>query len=294
MADGTVLVTGATGHVGSNLIRELLREGRPVRALSRGPYDRTGVEPVQGDVLDRDSLTAALEDVSAAYYLVHALASGGGFGDEELAGARNFADAARDAGVERIVYLGGLAHGDDLSDHLRARHEVGEVLRASGVLTIELRASVVIGEGSASFELVRALVDYLPALVLPDWIETACQPIALADVVEYLVQALDVAVPGSAVFEIGGADRITYRRLLEEYARAVGVDRPTLALPAVPVPFGSWLTSGAPEQVRVWAKLADSLRFDSTVQDEAALHAFDVRPRGIREAIADVVPSAAV
>lgn len=288
-----MLVTGATGHVGSHLITELLREGRPVRALSRGTFDRRGVENVQGDVLERASLDDALDGVAAVYYLVHALTSGGGFGEEELDGARNFADAARDAGVERIVYLGGLAHGDDLSDHLRTRQQVGEVLRSSDVLTVELRASVVIGEGSASFELVRGLVDYLPVLVLPDWIESECQPIALADVVAYLVAALDVDVPGSAVFEIGGADRITYRRLLEEYAQAVGVDRPTAAVPALPVPFASWLTSAAPEQVRVWAKLADSLRFDSTVRDEAALHAFEIRPRGVRAAIADAVSSAA-
>ena len=290
MAERPVLVTGATGHVGSSLIEELLRAGRPVRALSRGTEERAGVEFVRGDVLERGSLDDALAGVGAAYYLVHALGSGGGFGDEELVGARNFAAAAAEAGVERIVYLGGLAHGDDLSEHLRARQAVGEVLRGSEVLTIELRASVVIGEGSASFELVRGLVDYLPVLVLPDWIDNECQPIALEDVVAYLVAALDVDVPGSAVFEIGGADRITYRRLLEEYARAAGVERPTLAVPAVPVPFASWLTSAAPEQVRVWAKLAESLRFDSTVHDEAALQAFDVRPRGVREAIAAVVP----
>ena len=288
-----VLVTGATGHVGSELVGELLRAGRPVRALSRDDLERAGVEAVRGDVLDRGSLDATLEGVEAAYYLVHALASGASFAGEEQQGAQNFAAAARAAGVERIVYLGGLAHGDDLSEHLRTRQEVGEILRASGVLTVELRASVVVGEGSASFELVRGLVDYLPALVLPDWIETTCQPIALADVVAYLVEALRVEVAGSAVFEIGGADRITYRRLLEEYARAAGVDRPTVALPVLPVPFASWLTSLAPEQVRVWGRLADSLRFDSTVQDGAAARAFSVRPRGVREAIAEVVAPAA-
>ena len=161
------------------------------------------------------------------------------------------------------------------------------------MLTVELRASVVIGEGSASFDLVRALVDYLPVLVLPDWIDTACQPIAVDDVVSYLVAAAGVDVPGSAVFEIGGADRITYRRLLEEYGKAVGSRRPLVALPALPIPLTSWLTSLAPEQARVWGKLVDSLRFDSSVRDEAALHAFDVRPRGVREAIAAAVGSAA-
>jgi uncharacterized protein YbjT (DUF2867 family) len=288
------LVTGATGHVGARLVDELLREGRRVRAMSRGDLARQGVEAVRADVLDADSLPAALEGVGVAYYLVHALASGGGFAGEEQDGALNFAAAAAEAGVERIVYLGGLAHGDDLSEHLRTRQEVGEILRASDTLTIEFRASVVIGEGSASFELVRGLVDYLPVLVLPDWIDTACQPIAIDDVVAYLVAGATVDVPGSAVFEIGGADRITYRRLLDEYGDAVGSRRPTLGLPALPIPFTGWLTGLAPEQARVWGKLVESLRFDSTVQDEAALHAFDVRPRGVREAIdAAVAPPVA-
>lgn len=257
--------------------------------MSRSPLDRDGVETVEADVLDRASLDAALDGVGAAYYLVHALASDGGFGDEERAGAESFAAAARDAGVERIVYLGGIAHGDDLSEHLQTRQEVGELLRDSGVLTIELQASVVIGDGSASFELVRTLVDYLPVLVLPDWIDSHCQPIALEDVVAYLVEALEVGVPGSAVFEVGGADRITYRELLELYGKAVGSNRPTVALPALPIPLAGWLSSLAPERARVAAKLVESLRFDSSVQDEAALQAFSVRPLGVREAIERVV-----
>ncbi len=289
MAERPVLVTGATGHVGSELVDELLRRGKRVRAMSRSPLDRDGVETVEADVTDRKSLDAALAGVGAAYYLVHALASDGGFGEEERTGAQNFVDAAEAAGIERIVYLGGIAHDDDLSEHLETRQEVGEILRSSGVLAIELQASVVIGEGSASFELVRTLVDYLPVLVLPDWIDNRCQPIALDDVVAYLVEALEVEVPGSAVFEVGGADRITYRELLELYGKSVGSKRPTIALPALPIPFSGWLTSLAPEQARVAAKLVDSLRFDSSVQDEAALQAFSVEPVGVREAIERVV-----
>lgn len=295
MTTDRILVTGATGHVGSRLVGELLSRGKRVRALTRSGDDRPGVETVRGDVLEPDMLPVALDGVRAAYYLVHALASAGGLADEEHEGARNFLAAARGAGVERIVYLGGLAHGDDLSDHLRTRHEVGETLRGSDVVTVELRSSLVIGEGSASFDLVRGLVDYLPVLVLPDWIDTHCQPIALDDVVAYLVEALDVDVPGSAVFEIGGADRITYRRLLDEYGNTVGSHRPTLGLPlpAVPIPLAGLLSGLVPEQARVWGKLVEGLRFDSSVQDEAALAAFVTRPRGVREAIAAAVPSAA-
>lgn len=293
MAAKPILLTGASGHVGSRLLEALLAEGKPVRAMSRDTFSRNGVDAVQADVLDRDSLTAALAGVGAAYYLVHALASDGGYGEEERLGAQNFAAAAEAAGVERIVYLGGIARGDGLSEHLRTRQEVGEILRASDVLTIELQASVVIGDGSASFELVRSLVDYLPVLVLPDWVDSYSQPIALGDVVEYLVHALEVDVPASAVFEVGGADRITYRQLLDEYGKAIGSKRPTIAVPALPIPFAGWLTSFAPERVRVSAKLVDSLRFDSSVEDEAALQAFEIRPRGVREAIAEVVAGSA-
>jgi uncharacterized protein YbjT (DUF2867 family) len=150
---------------------------------------------------------------------------------------------------------------------------------------LEFRASVIIGSGSASFELVRTLVDYLPALVLPDWIETQTQPIALDDVVEYLLAGLELPLEQSKTFEIGGADTITYGRLLELYGEAVGVDRPTMTVPAVALPLPSLLTRFAPEQARVWAQLAEGMRFHSAVLDDAALEAFDVRPVGVREAI---------
>lgn len=286
MPDRRVLVAGATGHVGSRLVPALVAAGRRVRALSRQERDsETGVETAVGDVADRESLDAALEGVEAAYYLVHGLADTADLEQTELAGARTFAAAAKRAGVGRLVYLGGLAHGEGLSDHLRTRHEVGEALRVDGPPTVELRASVVIGDGSASFDLVRALVDYLPALVLPDWVDTPCQPIALDDVVAYLVAALELEPAESRVFEIGGADKITYRGLIELYAEATGASPPTVTLPALPLPVPDLLTRFAPEQARVWAKLAEGMRFDSTVLDDEALRVFDVRPRGVREAI---------
>ena len=286
MAERRVLVAGASGFVGSRLVPELVRAGWTVRALSRQERDaQPGVETAVGDVQERESLDDAFAEVDAAYYLVHGLGETGDLAATELPAARNFGAAARDAGLERLIYLGGLAHGDDLSDHLRTRHLVGQALRESGPPVLEFRASVIIGEGSASFELGRTLVDYLPALVLPDWIETPTQPIALDDVIEYLVAALELPLEQSRTFEIGGADAITYGRLLELYAEAVGVDRPTTTVPAPALPLPSFLTRFAPEQARVWAQLAEGLRFHSAVLDDAALESFEIRPVGVREAI---------
>lgn len=284
----TVLVTGATGHVGSRLVSELVRAGRRVRALSRDEReDADGVEFVVGDVADRHSLDAALQGAEAAYYLVHGLADSEDLEEVERAGARAFAAAATAAGVGRVVYLGGLAHGEELSPHLQTRREVGEILRSEGPPTVELRASIVIGDGSASFELVRTLVDSLPALVLPDWIETRCQPIAVDDVVAYLVEALDLELEGSAVYEVGGADTVTYAELISAYGDTVGKARPTLTLPVLPLalPLPELLSRFAPERARVWLKLAEGLRHDSTVKDPSAAKAFSVVPRGLREAL---------
>jgi uncharacterized protein YbjT (DUF2867 family) len=285
--DEPVLVTGATGHVGSRLVRALVDAGTPVRALSRREQDaEEGVEWAVGDVSDRASLLAALDGCRAAYYLVHGLADTDDLDEVEREAARTFAAASREAGVGRVVYLGGLAHGDDLSPHLRTRRRVGEILRTEGPPAVELRASIVIGDGSASFELVRTLVDTLPALVLPEWAETPCQPIAVDDVVDYLVEALD-AEPG--VYEIGGADRITYAELIELYGDAAGKARPTLTLPAPVLPLPDLLARFAPERARVWLKLVEGLRFDSSVRDHSAAGAFSIRPRGVREAIADAL-----
>mgnify|MGYP000686906838 CR=1 FL=1 len=282
----TVLVAGATGHVGSRLVPELVARGLRVRALSRsGDRPRPDVETVRADVLDRASLDEAFRGVRAAYYLVHGLADSDDLDEAERTGAENVAAAAEEAGVARVVYLGGLAHGEGLSPHLRTRHEVGEILRREGPLTIEFRASVIVGSGSASFELVRTLVDDAPALVLPDWVDTPCQPIAIADVVAYLVAALDADVAESRVFEIGGADRITYAELLELYGDAVGTARPTLKLPAVPLPLPALLAQVAPEQARVWLRLVEGMQFDSTVRDHSAAAVFDIAPSGVREAI---------
>ena len=281
-------LTGATGFVGGRLLARFKQDGKEVRCLTRRPDALEQCDAVRADVLEPETLLPALEDVEVAYYLVHAIGEATGFKETEAEGARNFADAAREAGVERIVYLGGLAHGDELSDHMRSRHEVGRLLAATGVEVIEFRASVVIGPGSLSYELIRKLVDRSPVVVLPSWADTRAQPIAIDDVIEYLARAADADAQGG-VYEIGGPDTLTYRDLVSAYAEESGQVRPHIRVP-VPQPvlssedLPSLLTRLIPGEGRAAVKLLESLRFDSTVSTDAA-EVFDVQPRGVREAL---------
>jgi uncharacterized protein YbjT (DUF2867 family) len=291
-----VLLTGASGYVGGRLLGRLEALGHGVRCLARRPGHllgrvRPGTEVVAGDVLDPGTLAPALAGVGAAYYLVHSLGSAAGFEEQESRGARNFAGAAREAGVRRIVYLGGLGDDHDrLSPHLRSRHEVGRILRASGVPTIEFRASAVIGSGSLSFEMIRSLVERLPVMVTPRWVRVETQPIAVEDLLRYLLEALELPLEGSRVFEIGGPDRVSYADLMREYGAQRGL-RPLM----VPVPFltprlsSLWLGLVTPLYARVGRKLIASIEHPTVVRDDAARAAFTVRPRGIREAIAEAL-----
>ena len=286
-----ILLTGATGYVGGRLLGALERRGSPVRCLSRRPEalaHRTGgnTSVVAGDVLDPSSLGAAFAGVRAAYYLVHSMGARASFERADRDGAENFATAARAAGVERIVYLGGLGNGRELSPHLASRQEVGEILRRSGVPTVELRASIVIGSGSASFEIIRALVERLPVLALPRWVETAAQPIAIEDVIDYLLAALELEPAHHAVFEIGGADRVTYGGLIREYARQRGLRRSLVRVPFLGARASRlFLSLVTPVYARIGAAMVASLRHETVVRDGAALASFPVQPRGFVAAI---------
>jgi uncharacterized protein YbjT (DUF2867 family) len=285
-----ILLTGATGYVGGRLLHALENNGEHVRCLARRPEAvrarSDSTEVVAGDVLDPASLRATLAGVDVAYYLVHALGATQGFEQAERAGAESFAAAAREAGVRHIVYLGGLGVGDDLSPHLASRQEVGRVLRESGVPTIELRASIVIGSGSLSFELLRALVERLPLMVTPRWVRTVSQPIAVEDVIDYLLQAIEIPLPASEVVEIGGADRVSYRKLMQEYARLRGLRRAMIPVPLLTPRLSSlWLGLVTPIYARVGRKLVESLRHETVVRGERAAEVFSVRPRGYREAL---------
>jgi uncharacterized protein YbjT (DUF2867 family) len=287
---GRILLTGATGYVGGRLLQCLERDHHRVRCLTRRPSvlaQRAAhtTEVIAGDLLVPESLPAAMREVRTAYYLVHSMGAPERFEELDRRAATNFAEAAREAGVAQIVYLSGLGAGENLSTHLASRHEVGEILRSSGVPTIELRASIVIGAGSASFETVRAVVEGLPAIPAPRGVDTAAQPIAIEDLIEYLRAALTLPVR-SATFEIGGSDQVTYAEVMREYARQRKLRRRL-----VPLPPGSLRASRivlgmlTPVHGRVAAAMIDSLRNETVVRDPAARDAFTVNPRGLAEAI---------
>ncbi len=289
-SDALILIAGATGYVGGELRKCLRMSGRRLRCLARKPEVADGAadtEIVKGDVLDRASLESAMAGVHTAYYLVHSMGSSGSFEEEDRRAARNFGDAAQAAGVLRIVYLGGLGDSsEELSAHLRSRHEVGKVLRSSGVPVVEFRASVVIGAGSLSFEMVRALVERLPIMIAPRWVSVPSQPIAIRDLLKYLSAALDLPDGESRVYEIGGADRVSYGDLMREYALQRGLKRWVIAVPVLTPRLSSlWLGLVTPLYVRVGRKLIDSICHPTVVTDHSAADAFPIRPMGYRDAI---------
>lgn len=218
-----VLVTGATGFIGGRLVHALLRDGFRVRCLVRkeSVILPEGAEKVRGDLLEKASLTGALRGIHSAFYLVHSMAGGrAGFEQRDREAAENFADAAGRAGVRRVIYLGGLGEtAGKLSEHLASRLEVAEILKKGNFSTTFLRAAVIIGAGGASFEMIRSLVDRLPLMIAPRWVSTKCQPIAVADVVRYLVGCLKDERTAGDVFDLGGPEILTYREMMEHFAR---------------------------------------------------------------------------
>jgi uncharacterized protein YbjT (DUF2867 family) len=288
-----VLVTGASGYVGGRLLRRLVESGHAVRAMTRRPeYLRervpAGVEVVAGDALDPESLGPPLEGVEAAYYMIHSMESEDDFMERDRRAASAFAAGARSAGVGRLVYLGGLGRSEDLSPHLASRQEVGRVLRDSGVPTLELRASIILGSGSLSFEMLRSLVEHLPVMVTPRWVAQRAQPIGIEDVLAYLEAALDVPLPSSRVVEIGGPDRVSYRDLMIEYARQRGLRRVLVPVPVLTPRLSSlWLGLVTPLYARVGRKLIDSLRNETVVDSDAAREIFPaIEPIPVSAAIA--------
>jgi uncharacterized protein YbjT (DUF2867 family) len=274
----TCLVTGATGYVGGRLVPQLLAEGYAVRVLARHPERLRDlpwadqVEVVAGDARDPESLSRAMAGADVAYYLLHSLQEGSSLESAERTMAQTFADAARDSTLRRIVYLGGLAPDlppSEMSPHMRSRADVGTVLRTSGLSVIEFRAAVIIGSGSASFEMLRYLTERLPAMVTPRWVRSRTQPIAIRDVLRYLVGAVAIPPEVSRSFEIGGPDVLTYQDMMQRYARVAGL-RPRIILPInllTPNLSSHWVNVVTPVPKSIARPLVLSLRHPSVCRE---------------------------
>ncbi len=286
-----VLVTGATGYIGGRLVPQLIDAGHEVRAMTRTsswlrdvPW-AGDVEVVTADALDAATLGAALDGIDAAYYLIHAIGSGSRFADRDRHAAENFAGAAKAAGVRRLVYLGGLAdeNADHLSEHLASRAEVGRILLQSGVPTAVLRAAVILGSGSASFEMLRYLTERLPAMVTPVWVQTRIQPIAVRDVLRYLVGAADLPPQVNRSFDIGGPDVLTYEEMMRRYARVAGLRRRLIIrVPLLsPALSSHWVGVVTPVPAAIARPLVESLRTEVVCREhEIAEHVRDP-PEGL-------------
>ena len=269
---------GATGYIGGRLVPELADAGHEVRCLTRRPEKLAGVpwaervEVVQGDALDPASLTEALADVEVVYYLVHSIGSGGHFEDTDREAANNVAAAAKLAGTERIVYLGGLVPGADetASAHLASRAEVGQIFLDSGVPTVVLQAGVIIGSGSASFEMLRYLTERLPVMVTPRWVSSRVQPIAVRDVLTYLVGVLDLPEGTNRRFDVGGPDVLTYREMMRRYAAVAGLRHRVIIPVRVLSPWLSsqWVNLVTPVPKAIAQPLIESLRNSVVVQED--------------------------
>ncbi len=288
-----ILLTGATGYVGGRLLPLLETRGYRVRCLTRRPEalrERVGrmTEVVAGDVLDRGSLTTALQGVDTAFYFVHSMGADRDFEDEDRIAAENFAQVAADAGVRRIIYLGGLGNPDHkLSKHLRSRQETGDVLRANHPQVVEFRASIVIGSGSLSFEMIRALVERLPVMICPRWVQVKAQPIGVEDLLRYLLAGIDLPPGPSQIYEIGGPDQVSYGQIMHEYALQRGLRRWMIPVPLLtPYLSSLWLGLVTPLYARVGRKLVESLRNPTLISNNLAETTFAIQPRSVREAIA--------
>jgi len=277
-----VLITGATGYVGGRLLPRLLEAGYRVRCLARDPARLEGrpwleqVEVVEGDVLEPETLPAAMQGVDAAYYLIHSMSGSADFHERDLSAAGNFGDAAKVAGVQQIVYLGGLGDPDaDLSQHLRSRQKTGEALREAGVPVTEFRAAIIVGSGSVSFEMIRYLTERIPVMICPQWVYTRVQPISIRNVLEYLIAALETPESRGEIIEIGGTDVLTYGDMMMGYAEVRGLRRVLLPVPVLTPRLSShWVHWMTPIPADIARPLIEGLRNEVIVRDDKAHRLF--------------------
>ncbi|NBC19236.1 MAG: DUF2867 domain-containing protein, partial [Bacteroidetes bacterium] len=289
-----ILVTGATGYIGGRLVPCLLEDGYDVRCFVRSPERLEGrpweddVEIVQGDALEYETVEPALADVDVAYYLIHSLGSGeDSFTERDRQAADNFGRAAKTQGVDRIIYLGGIQpKGERESEHLRSRLETGEHLRASGVPVTEFRAAVIVGSGSLSFELIRYLTERVPVLICPKWVRTPTQPIAIRNVLQYLIEALEVPESRGEIIEIGGEDVLSYRDMFEIYAKVRGLNRLIVDVPVLTPRLSSlWVGFVTPISTTIAKPLIKGLDNEVVVTDDTARDLFSVEPLSYETAV---------
>jgi len=297
MTDRMILLAGGTGYIGGLLLPRLRERNASVRCLARSPeklqhLEDTGVEVVEGDVLEPDTLPPAMEGMDTAYYLIHSMGSGGDFHERDLAGARHFANAAEEAGINRIIYLGGLAREEDgeLSEHLKSRQEVGRALASTDVPVTELRASIIIGSGSASFEIIRDLVEKLPLMITPKWVESKCEPIAVEDVITYLERCLDTPETVGEELEIGGGEVYTYAEMMQVVADEMGRTVRMIVVPVLtPRLSAYWLNLITSVPMQIAYPLVDGLRNDSFCRDTRIREMIPISLTSFRQAIRETM-----
>ena len=289
-----ILVAGANGYIGKKLVHRLQAGENHIRCLVRNPGLTKGnssnkLQVIQGDLLDFESIESAFEGIDTAFYLAHSLEVKKDFEQLEKLAAVNFANAARSANIQRIIYLGALGSPKDgpLSPHLKSRKEVGDILRKSGVPVLEFQASIILGSGSLSFEMIKALSERLPVMLMPKWVYVKAQPISVQDVMELLLQGMNVKMGQSEIIEIGGRDQVSYKDLISEYCRQRKLKRLLIPVPVLTPWLSSlWLELVTPIYANVGRKLVESIKNPTVVKDNKASRIFpEIHPVGYSQAI---------
>ena len=288
----SILVTGATGFIGKKLLTKLSDSGYKVKAMSRSKYpDTENIQYVKADALDAESLSNATNGIETAFYLLHSMEGSkkewGKFASREKQQAENFLKAATDAGVKRIIYLGGLVDEDtDLSEHMKSRQTVGKILASGNIPVTELRASVIVGAEGGSFAMLRYLVERLPLMVCPRWVKSTTQPIAVENVVDYLVGAMKNPSTAGKIFEIGGPDKMTYEQMMRLYSSIINRNLNIIQIPFLTPRLSSyWIDLVTPVKASLARPLVDSLVHDSYVKDKSVEEFVPVNLKHMTEAI---------